>query len=84
MIFTNRNILGMNSGNNKKIKSLDVKDDDGLIYGDENDESELQNVQNPYYHGNVRIVDLHATASDSPSSNQTEAITLTKNVYYEL
>ena len=84
MIVTNHNFLDSNSGRGKNVKNVDDKEDHGLVYGNLNEDFELQNIQNPYYDSNVQTNNLNVTTADSPSSDQTEVIALTNNVYYEI
>ena len=62
----------------------------GDIYGDIDEDlniqdSEFQVVQNPYYGGDADIgLENKQTKKRNRKSNETEMITKTKNVYYEM
>ena len=67
-----------------------MKENVGDIYGDIDEDldiqgSDFQVVQNPYYGGDGDIgLEIKRPKDRSRKSNETEIITKTKNVYYEM
>ena len=71
------------SGNYDGIEQDRVQDH-GEIYGDVEEDLEFQNVtQNPYYGIDVEMKN-DRTSKTRGGSSQTEIITRTSNVYYEI
>ena len=41
-------------------------------------------IQNPYYDKEVKVTGLNSKVTSSPDPNDIEAITTTKNIYYDI
>ena len=53
----------------------------GLAYGEDGESIEFQTIQNPYYEQDVKIIEK---VTSSPNANDIEAVTATKNIYYDI
>ena len=63
---------------------FDNSDQKGMLYGDIGESLELQPIQNPYYDKEVKVTSLNSKVTSSPDPNDIEAITTTKNIYYDI
>ena len=54
----------------------------GLLYGEVSESIEFQTIQNPYYDSDIQISNLHERVS--PDANDIDAVTATKNIYYDI
>ena len=74
----------------RTVTTLRINENAGDIYGDVDEDlgiedSEFQVVQNPYYGGDGDIgLEKIRPQNRNRKSNETEMITKTKNVYYEM
>ena len=61
-----------------------VRGESGMLYGDVCENIEFQSIRNPYYDSEIKVNELSAIATSSPTTNDIEAITTTNNIYYDL
>ena len=60
-------------------------DDLGDIYGDPTEDMDFQPVQNPYYGGDIEMEVPQARGKNKRTDlNDTEIVTTTQNMYYEM
>lgn len=56
----------------------------GDIYGDIDEDVDFQVIQNPYYDGEIKMSPLNTNnARKTTNLKDTEAVTVTHNIYYE-